>query len=266
MSTLIPNTLSRELILKWAKEAQSLLKKGTSESLAGVKTNLSMIIAQAKEAKEAKEAKILKFGDMPYGTIFHEHGALGNPRRFIKVQDFLPSGLKSINYRRAVGAIGDKEYKEEDQPLLPFNSIDLDTGCTANCPDWLEFVVDKLGKFSSHIEDRRNPMAVEPIKPSQVVKKKKDVIPDYVIESFNELIVKHFDGSSSIIKQDEVVSLILSKMPEGSKQQDIFNNKWLNVEDVFRKAGWEIDYDKPGYNETYPATFEFKPKRMRQLP
>lgn len=104
-------------------------------------------------------------------------------------------------------------------------------------------------------------MAVQPIKPSQVIKKKKDGIPDYVIESFNELIAKHFDGSSSTIKQDEILSVILSKMLEGSSRQDVFDNHWLDVEDIFRKAGWEVNYDKPAYNESYPATFEFKPKK-----
>lgn len=89
---------------------------------------------------------IMKFGDIPYGTIFRENRS--NPRRFIKIQDVLPSGLKSFNYRRSSGKIGDTEYKEEDQPLIPFNSVDLDSGCTAKCPDWLEYVVERLGCFS----------------------------------------------------------------------------------------------------------------------
>lgn len=88
----------------------------------------------------------MKFGDIPYGTIFRENRS--NPRRFIKIQDVLPSGLKSSNYRRSSGKIGDTEYKEEDQPLIPFNSVDLDSGCTAKCPDWLEYVVERLGCFS----------------------------------------------------------------------------------------------------------------------
>lgn len=104
-------------------------------------------------------------------------------------------------------------------------------------------------------------MAVQPIKPSQVIKKKKDSIPDYVIESFNELIAKHFNGSSSTIRQDEVLSLILSKMPRYSRQ-NVFDNNWLDVEDIFRKAGWQVNYYKPAYNgSSYPATFEFEPKR-----
>ena len=112
-------------------------------------------------------------------------------------------------------------------------------------------------------------MAVQPIKPSQVVKKKKDGIPDFVIESFNDLIVKHFNGNSSTIKQDEILSVIFSKMSKGSKRQDVFDNNWLDVKDIFLNAGWQVNYgfryDKPGYNENYPATFEFKPKRLDLL-
>ena len=40
------NMTSYDSILKWAIEAQKLLKEG---NLAGVKTNLSMIVSQAKE-------------------------------------------------------------------------------------------------------------------------------------------------------------------------------------------------------------------------
>lgn len=41
--------MKNNLIYKWAKEAKNLLKKGDAASLAGVKTNLTMIMLQAKE-------------------------------------------------------------------------------------------------------------------------------------------------------------------------------------------------------------------------
>ncbi len=34
---------------------------------------------------------------------------------------------------------------------------------------------------------------------------------------------------------------------------------WLNVEELYRAQGWTVTYDKPGYNESYPATFTFAP-------
>ena len=57
--------------------------------------------------------------------------------------------------------------------------------------------------------------------------------------------------------QDDVAKLIVQK---GLKRQDIFDNHWLDVEDLYRKNGWKVDYDKPGYNESYNAYFVFSAK------
>lgn len=84
--------------------------------------------------------------------------------------------------------------------------------------------------------------------------------PEAVIESFNELIQKKFDGRQAVIKQKDVVEIILSKMPEGTKSQDLIDNHWLDVEDVYRKAGWQVEFDKPAYYETYDASFTFTKK------
>jgi hypothetical protein len=37
----------------------------------------------------------------------------------------------------------------------------------------------------------------------------------------------------------------------------IFEKGLLDVETVYERAGWKVTYDKPAYNETYPATFRF---------
>jgi hypothetical protein len=102
---------------------------------------------------------------------------------------------------------------------------------------------------------------VKPITPKEVSKGKLDSFPDKVIEAFNELIAKHWDGRESHFKQDEVVALIRRKMDMSSSQ--IFENNWLDVEDTYRKAGWTVEYDSPAYCEDYPATFKFTKKRAR---
>jgi hypothetical protein len=43
----------------------------------------------------------------------------------------------------------------------------------------------------------------------------------------------------------------------GLKRNEIFKNHWLDVEEIYEEAGWQVAYDKPGYNETYEASFEF---------
>ncbi len=98
-------------------------------------------------------------------------------------------------------------------------------------------------------------MNVKPISPDEVVQKKKTSFPDFVLEAFNELITKNFRGKSAIIKQNDVVNLIVSK---GAIDIDaVFAAHYLDVEDVYRDAGWKVSYDKPAYCEDYEPTFTF---------
>lgn len=100
---------------------------------------------------------------------------------------------------------------------------------------------------------------IQPIAPHEVVEKKLNQIPDVVIESFNELIAKNFNGRDATITQDEVIERILSKNSKFDRRS-IYDNHWLDVEDIYRSIGWNVQYDKPGYNETYRAFFIFKKK------
>jgi hypothetical protein len=99
---------------------------------------------------------------------------------------------------------------------------------------------------------------VRPIKPNQVAKQKKADFPDAVFEAFNELIAEDFAGKTARVGQKEVVELMAKK---GLNRNEIYKKGWLNIEETYEKAGWEVDYDRPGYNETYPAAFTFTARR-----
>jgi len=98
----------------------------------------------------------------------------------------------------------------------------------------------------------------KPISPEDAGKTR--VIPDAVIEAFNETIEKHFYDGTAQFTQDEVEKLIVKK---GIKASEIYKNHWMDVEDTYRRAGWIVEYEKSGYNETSPDTFTFKRKRKR---
>lgn len=104
---------------------------------------------------------------------------------------------------------------------------------------------------------------VEPIRPEDIIDYKINLIPDYVIEVVNELLIKNWSYSSAVIKQNEVVEAIMVKN-NSVKRGDIFTNKWLDFEPIFEKAGWKVVYDKPGWNEDYEANWRFsrRPARM----
>jgi hypothetical protein len=46
----------------------------------------------------------------------------------------------------------------------------------------------------------------------------------------------------------------------GITEQRVFDRHLLDVEEVFEDVGWDVDYDKPGYNESYQPTFTFTEK------
>lgn len=83
-------------------------------------------------------------------------------------------------------------------------------------------------------------------------------LPDFVIESANELIVEHMNASGcSSFTFKELGARIKSKKPDDVE----YNDNWLDIEDAFREAGWKVEVDSPGYNETYAGHYNFSPKR-----
>lgn len=96
-------------------------------------------------------------------------------------------------------------------------------------------------------------MTTKPITPEQAIESKS--FPDKVVETWNALIVESLSNGQATIKQEDIVRQLTSVMEVN--RQVVFDKGWLNVEDFYRRAGWLVKYDKPGYNESYRAFFEF---------
>lgn len=103
---------------------------------------------------------------------------------------------------------------------------------------------------------------VKPIRPEEVAPLKKKRMPEEVLEAVNELIAKKFSNGYASFTQKDLVALIKAKFKEQGKEAPsdkiIFDEHWLDFEDIYREQGWKVSYDKPAYNETYEANFEFK--------
>lgn len=99
-------------------------------------------------------------------------------------------------------------------------------------------------------------MKVKPISPTEV----EPFIPDFVIEAFNSLIQKNWNGVEAKVLQAEVVNTISSDDPTDPRpsRQHIFDNHWLDVEDIYRKAGWKVTYVRASYFERHDAYFLFR--------
>lgn len=102
--------------------------------------------------------------------------------------------------------------------------------------------------------------SIQPIKPSEVQHK----IPDQIIQAVNGLIQRNWTGKSARIYQKEILDIVSSEDPNDPRPSSdtIFERHYLDIEDTYRKVGWEVEYMSPEYNESWDPYFIFsKPSK-----
>lgn len=88
---------------------------------------------------------------------------------------------------------------------------------------------------------------VKPITPENVVEKKEQIMPDFVIEAFNTVIAKNYSHGSARFNKDEAINAIIKASESSVTRQKIFDEKWLDVEGIYQRAGWKVSYDDDYY-------------------
>lgn len=104
---------------------------------------------------------------------------------------------------------------------------------------------------------------VKPISPSEITDLKLESLPDEMIKVVNQLIIDNWNGRSATIMQSAIKDAFLQLYNTTHPNvvmtpARMFELHWMDFEDIYRKKGWKVEYDKPGYNESYEAFFVFK--------
>ena len=94
----------------------------------------------------------------------------------------------------------------------------------------------------------------EPLGPNELSSRH---CPDFVFEAVNFLIEEKWNGSLSSFNQNEVIDKIINLAPKAIERAEIFNKGWLNFEPAYEKKGWNVKFDKAGYNESYVSYWVF---------
>lgn len=100
---------------------------------------------------------------------------------------------------------------------------------------------------------------MKPLAPWDINGMMGEIIPDVIIESVNNLLKKKYRGRAVKLTQDEIIKEI-QRLDINIKREKIFEESWMDFEILFEKNGWKVIYDKPGFNESYPANYTFTPK------
>lgn len=98
-----------------------------------------------------------------------------------------------------------------------------------------------------------------PFSPREALKAAESAFPAQVFEAFNELLAENLSRRggrvSASFPESAVVERIVSK---GVAKAELYQRGWLDIQHHYQQLGWSVDRDVPGFNESYPATFNFK--------
>ena len=103
---------------------------------------------------------------------------------------------------------------------------------------------------------------MKPITPQECSAQMGSHIPEFVIDSVNALLKKKYCLGRATFTQDEIIAEIQKRGDSISREQ-IFDSKWLDFEPLYRRSGWDVEFDKPAYCETYDANWKFTKKQPK---
>jgi len=106
-------------------------------------------------------------------------------------------------------------------------------------------------------------MKEKPITPYMLQNLSKE-IPDEVIKAVNTLIRCNWKNGQkrAIITQKDLIELILENFKKAGnekiKRENIFENGWFDIEDVYEGAGWLVEYNGSCIGDNFESYFVFK--------
>jgi hypothetical protein len=107
-------------------------------------------------------------------------------------------------------------------------------------------------------------MSVRPIRPSEAAKAKQAALPDAVILAFNELIAENLQADGrSVVRIKDARERIAAKLTAENPNTPVqVLTEWLDVEPIYRKAGWTVVYESPCMGDSWYEPFmRFSKKR-----
>ena len=99
---------------------------------------------------------------------------------------------------------------------------------------------------------------MKPLSPDEV---KNSGFPDSIIKIVNDAIKKNFKRGKAILYQDSLAATVSCFL--GISVINIFDNGYMDFEQLYRDQGWNVKYESPDRDETWKAHFVFKKKEEK---
>jgi hypothetical protein len=96
---------------------------------------------------------------------------------------------------------------------------------------------------------------VQVIAPEEMVKAWQQALPDEVVETFNEMLMKQFNGKTASIPE-QVLLFELEKKNVSSRT--VLEQRWLTqTMELYKERGWKVVYKDYGGSDEYVMCFDF---------
>lgn len=108
---------------------------------------------------------------------------------------------------------------------------------------------------------------VKPFSPDDARAAKKTVLPKELLQAVNELLAERYVDHGAIHITLTELKLRCRKLVGYDEYASIEDptKSWpkgvWDFEPVYRDAGWKVNYDSPGYNESYEGFYIFERKK-----
>lgn len=111
----------------------------------------------------------------------------------------------------------------------------------------------------------------EPFSPQQLAQFRKETFDPIMIQAVNECLIDNYgSGQNIMLRQGDIIEryIKLYKLAHAAShkdnetiREDAFEKGLLDFEKFYVQRGWRVEYDKPGFNESYEPTYTFSPKK-----
>lgn len=99
---------------------------------------------------------------------------------------------------------------------------------------------------------------MKPITPEEAVRRRADPLDPRVIDTWNKMITEKIrPDRRAVISQPEIIDALIEAIGFGCTRADVIEGRWLDIEDLYRAAGWDVVYQKAHYVDNYESTFTF---------
>lgn len=100
---------------------------------------------------------------------------------------------------------------------------------------------------------------IVPLTPEVAMQSHYKNVPGKVIECWNKCIQENLQVRGKKVSSRFLLEELSDKIKQEMEcsHDEAQKKGWFDLEDVFRKQGWKVSYDQPGYNESYKAHYEF---------